>query len=242
MKKILLISGSSFSFEHRDLEPEEAKIKKWPTLLSEKLDLTLINKSKPAASNLYIFDHLMENILKLENEIELVVAPWSYAFKTSIFRDYELNFINEDDQDCYAEELSDQFKIIRDKILSDNNLINSIDQTLRHMIYVQDACNKRNITCIHYPLLNIFKTGLEETKHIKMLERIVDLENFKIISGFTNTLGWPSDRFLGGYTYNTKYSEYIISDMDHHPNKKGHELISSDVYNKYLEMVGKQND
>lgn len=240
MKKVLLVSGSSFSFEHQD--SEEVEITKWPSILSKKMDLQLINKSKPGASNSYIFDHLMENILEYEDRIELIVAPWSYAFKTSIFRDYELNFINEDDQDCYAEELSDQFKMIRNKILSDDNLISSINQTLRYMIYMQEVCNQKNIKCIHYPLLNIFKSGLKETDHIKILERVVALKHFKTVDSFTNILGWPCDTFLGGYTYNTRYKEYIISDMDHHPNQRGHELIASDVYDKYLEMVGKQND
>ena len=96
MEKILLTSGSSFCTSN--LFDSNQTIEKWPYLLSKKLNFKLINKSKPGASNLYVYDHLMENIIKQEN-IELVVASWTYGLKTSIFRNFEMNLINIEDQD-----------------------------------------------------------------------------------------------------------------------------------------------
>ena len=238
---ILLTSGSSFSFDYPSSvdDDEDCLIKKWPSILSEKLDLRLVNRSKYAASNMFIYDHLMENIIKYGNDIELVVASWTYGFKASIFRNYEINFVNMDDQDCDDDELIGPATIIRDKILSNGLLLSSIDQTLRLMIYLQDTCDAKGIKCIHYPLLNIFKSTLDTAGHVKLLEQIINSDNFQRVQYFDNVIGWPCDIVLGGSTYNTLHSDHVISETNHHPNAKGQEIIAETVYNKYLEMKTK---
>lgn len=239
MNKILLTSGSSFSFDFYGSEDDPcavADFDRWPKILADKLECQLINKSKPGASNLYIFDHLMENIVRHGNDIELVVAGWSYGFKTSIFRNYELNYINTDDQDLADPTLIQNAEQMQAKIVTDGLLASSIEQTLRLMVYLQDACDSKGIKCVHYPLLNIFKTNLEHQSHIKLLEQLINSEFFQKIQKFNNTIGWPCDNYLGGSTYATAHPTKIISDKDRHPNEQGQKIIAQEIYDKYLQL------
>jgi hypothetical protein len=238
MKKILLTSGSSFSTDclvSTDDPTENLNFPKWPLILANKLDYELINNSKVGASNLYIYDHLMENILKYDQSIGLVVAAWSYGFKTSIFRNCELNFINLDDQDTTDPTIIQAATSIKDKLLSDDLIVSSIEQTLRLMIYIQDTCDSKNITCIHYPLLNIFKTNFPTYRHFEVLEQLQALDTFQKIQTFTNIIGWPCDRYLGGNTYSTLHSAHVVSSKDCHPNAHGQKIIAQEIYNKYLQ-------
>lgn len=239
MKKILLTAGSSFSYERTVSEDDpgaNADFPKWPKILSEKLNFELINKSKPGASNLYIYDHLMENIIQNQNNIGLVVAAWSYGFKTSIFRNYELNFINVEDQDMSDVSLNSTGELFRTKIVNNGLLVSAIEQTLRLMIYLQDTCDSKNIKCVHYPLLNIFKTGLDNPNHVDFLETIIQLDSYKIVSSFNNVIGWPCDNYLGGSTYRTAHPELIVSNKDRHPNQQGQNIIAHEIYDKYLKL------
>lgn len=238
MKKILLTSGSSFSFDlvADEHEKDHGKIDKWPIVLSRKLGFDLINKSKPNASNLYIYDHLMENIIKYDQDIGLVVAAWSYGFKTSLFRNYELNFISVDDQDWGDKDLVSPAEKFRDKIISSGMLVSSIEQTLRLMIYLQDTCDNKKIKCVHYPLLNIFKSYPDKDLHSKTLEQIINTESFQRVQSFNNIIGWPCDTFLGGYTFNTAHPEHVISKTNHHPSQEGQKIIASEIYDKYLKL------
>ena len=239
MKKILLTSGSSFSVDsvESDDDPSaDINFKRWPTVLAEQLDFKLINKSKPNASNLYIYDHLMENILRNENEIGLVVAAWSYGFKTSLFRNYELNFINLSDQDINDKSLVNPVSQLAEKLKNQDQLVESIEQSLRLIVYLQEFCDSKKIKCIHYPLLNLFKTGLEKHSHVKVLEELKNSYFFKKIQKFDNILGWPSDTYLGGYTYATVHPNLVISNTDHHPNEQGQKNIAQEIHDKYLKL------
>jgi hypothetical protein len=239
MTKILLTSGSSFSYDFQtsaDDPTADVKFKRWPLLLSEKLDYKLINQSKPGASNIYIYDQLMENILRYDKDIGLVVAGWSYGFKTSVFRNCELNFVNLQDQDMGDAELIDSATKLRNKIEQNNQIAESLEQSLRLIVYLQEFCDSKNIKCIHYPLLNLFKTDLDHNDHIAVLEKVSESYFFKKIQQFDNVIGWPSDTFLGGYSYATAYPDLIISELDHHPNAQGQKIIADEIYDKYLKL------
>lgn len=239
MNKILLTSGSSFSYDFQtsaDDPTADVRFKRWPTLLAKQLNYRLINESKPGASNIYIYDQLMENILKHESDIGLVVAGWSYGFKTSVFRNYEINFVNLEDQDMGDVELIETATKLKNKIDRNNGIVESLEQSLRLIVYLQDYCDSKNIKCIHYPLLNLFKTDLAQQEQLVLLSKISESYFFKKISQFDNIIGWPSDALLGGYSYATAYPELIISDKDHHPNAEGQKIIAQEIYDKYLKL------
>ena len=81
MKKILIVSGDSFSdkdfrtFIHPELDTSWPK---WPELLAKKLDMECINLAKSGAGNDYIYESLLETIQDTDkNRIGLVIAGWS---------------------------------------------------------------------------------------------------------------------------------------------------------------------
>lgn len=239
MSKILLTSGSSFSFDFAKTEdPTQTfdKFDNWPNILANHLELQLINKSKPGASNLYIFDHLMENIIIHGKDIDLVVAAWSYGFKTSIFRNYELNYVNTKDQDFGDDSLISSAEQMQTKIIANGLLASSIEQTLRLMVYLQDACDSKGIKCVHYPLLNIFKTNLPQQSHFKLLEQMINSIFFQKIQKFNNIIGWPCDNYLGGFTYATAHPDQTISKSNRHPSEQGQKIIAQEIYDKYLQL------
>ncbi len=240
MSKILLVSGSSFGFDNivsEDDPDTDLNFEKWPAILANQLDLQLVNRSKQGASNLYIYDSLMESMILNEGNIALVVASWTYGFKTSIFRDYELNFVNLKDQE-HNLLLTDLAMKIKEEIKKDHQISKAIEQSLRLIVYLQKYCDSNNIKCIHYPLLNLFRTNLDKPEHIKVLEEICNSYFFQEIQQFKNTLGWPCDTALGGYTYSSSYPNLIISKVDRHPNSQGQKIVAQEVYDKYLRIIG----
>ena len=85
MKKILLVSGCSFTAEkyesahHSDLVADWPK---WPELLAKKLNMNCINVGQSGAGQEYIYNSLVRNINA--KNIGLVIAGWSRASR----RDY----------------------------------------------------------------------------------------------------------------------------------------------------------
>jgi len=257
MKRILLTAGDSFSYDFEESADDPGLVsdfEKWPAILAKKMDCQVINKSKINASNICIYDHLIENIIKYHDRIDLVVAGWTFGLKTSIFRNYELNFISLKDQDvgdldsgdqdlsglamCMTREdvLVDVATKLENKLRTNDLLFSSIEQSLRLMVYLQEFCDSKNIKCIHYPLCNIFKTRYEKMKHLEFLEEMTKNEYFQKIQNYNNVIGWPCDGNLGGYTYATAYPEFIVSEKDHHPNAEGQKMLAQEVYDKYLEL------
>ena len=62
MKKILIVSGDSFSDKHFQtmIHPElDTSWPKWPEMLAEKLDMDCINLGRCGAGNDYIYETLV---------------------------------------------------------------------------------------------------------------------------------------------------------------------------------------
>ena len=102
MKKKLIVTGCSWvdpitlSEDPRVSHEIVRGYKKWPNILAEMLDMTIINYGKAAAGNEYIFSSIVDNITKMNEDerknIGLVVIAWSQAKRT----DFEYRK-NEDD-------------------------------------------------------------------------------------------------------------------------------------------------
>ena len=102
MKKKLIVTGCSWvdpitlSEDPRVSHEIVRGYKKWPNILAEMLDMTVINYGKAAAGNEYIFSSIVDNITKMNEDerknIGLVVVAWSHAKRT----DFEYRK-NEDD-------------------------------------------------------------------------------------------------------------------------------------------------
>jgi len=92
MKKKLIVTGCSWVDPH--ILSEDPRVsneivqgyKKWPNILAEMLDMTIINYGKAASGNEYIFSSIVDNITKMneeeKNNIGLVVIAWTEAKRT----------------------------------------------------------------------------------------------------------------------------------------------------------------
>ena len=81
MKKILLVSGCSFTDKNfiSDFHPDLLhKWPTWPELLAKKLDMEVINLGKMGAGNEYIYSSLLDKIMTTDN-IGLIMAAWSQS-------------------------------------------------------------------------------------------------------------------------------------------------------------------
>ena len=83
MKKILLVSGDSFTDPDwwSEFHPEmETEWPKWPEILAKKLDMECVNLGKSGSGQEFIYTSLLEYITnpnKDINRIGLVVSAWS---------------------------------------------------------------------------------------------------------------------------------------------------------------------
>ena len=88
MKKILLVSGDSFTDRNfRSAAHPEMDVSwpMWPELLAEKLDMDFINLGHSGAGNPYIYTSLLDQIIKMDpNDIGLVMPAWSQAQRKDI--------------------------------------------------------------------------------------------------------------------------------------------------------------
>jgi len=235
--KYILTAGTSYSDgkwqPHDDLDVD-FNFKKWPDLISEKLNLPVKNISKTGASNIYLYDKLMSNILENPEKIDLVVVGWTYGLKTSLYGQYDINNIYCEDHDPnFLEELNSFSKKLKEHIDKKELHIECIEQTLRLICYLDDFCQMKQIPIIHFPLVNIFRTDIDQTKFFAGL---LNSKYFNKIDNMNNIIGWPSDKKLGGYTFSSKYPKFVLSEKDNHPNRIGQQFIAEEIYNKYIKV------
>ena len=83
MKKVLIASGCSFTEKNfiSTFHPEmDCTWDKWPELLAQKLDMDCINLGSRGAGNEYIYNSIVQRLLKIKkNRVGLVMAGWSSA-------------------------------------------------------------------------------------------------------------------------------------------------------------------
>ena len=83
MKKILIASGCSFTEKNykSSFHPEmDCTWDKWPELLAQKLDMECINLGSRGAGNEYIYNSIVQRLLKTKkNRVGLIMAGWSQA-------------------------------------------------------------------------------------------------------------------------------------------------------------------
>lgn len=233
MRKILLVSGDSFTDPHHHSHAYPNLYfpwKRWPELLAEKLDMDIINLGRSGSGNKYIYSSLHDFIIKhpkkyngkiyydkynnYQDRIGLVISAWSQSFR--------------DDYQLYS---YGQWKNTRVKQLGD--LINWVEESLRYYVGLQTLCEHKNLPHMQFqmiPLYLDFLRGLGPTQaeivhggvpkddtesgwytNIYQGDKERDeqviferiLEYDKIIN-HSNFVGWPIARELGGFPLNMK--------------------------------------
>ena len=239
MKKILLVSGDSFTDRNfRSAAHPEMDVSwpMWPELLAEKLDMRLINLGRSGQGNEYIYSSLQDTIEKMEDksQIGMVVAAWSQSFR----KDYQHNHSKGHEYVLY-----DYGQWMAERVNPHGDIFSWIRKSLRTYKNLEYMCERYNIPYVQTQMIPLYidwLRGLPPTDQAIMFEgkdqyfdrneypgdAEKDVETIlKIIMEYddiittTNFLGWPISRELGGYVFSFKEVGFADSNnpSDHSP-------------------------
>lgn len=258
-KKTLLVGGDSWS-DQRCSSYRETDIITWPILLAEKLGMNLVCVAQSGAGNeqIYssIFDWICENGT---DDIGMVAVGWSKAERLDYELTYHrkrsvpIEFVN--NTKCT---FAGSFWY-NTRIAPRGEIHGWIKKSVRNFYNLQLLCEFHNIPYKQFQMLSLFTAYVSEYYHETFKEKRIDCINtlngtaqFDLINK-DNFIGWPIYDESGGFvigdetahsTYqhrnklvNNYYRKgedismkYVISSIDGHPNKAGHELVMEFIY------------
>lgn len=251
MKKILIVSGDSFSdkdfrtFIHPELDTSWPK---WPELLAKKLDMECINLAKSGAGNDYIYESLVDTLQNIDKErIGLVIAAWSQCQRRSWQESKELYWKNS-------------------RVDVKGDVFYWAKRTMRYWYSFQVLCERYNLPYKQFQMISLFQgwlNGLFQDDHevIKnklnpnFIERhiypgdknkdekfltnmIFDYEDHINTKNF---IGWPLYFPFGGFhveykvlrdTNHQPLEGMVISKHDAHPTAKGQKAIAEFIHDR----------
>ena len=251
MKKILIVSGDSFSDKHFTtmIHPElDTSWPKWPEMLAEKLDMDCINLASSGAGNDYIYESLVDTIQSVDKDrIGLVIAAWSQSQRRSWQESKRLVWKNS-------------------RVDTKGDVFYWVKRTMRYWYSFQVLCERYNLPYKQFQMISLFDgwlNGLFQNDHEVVKNRLNPDPNFiqrhtypgnkdidmiilsKMILDYEknindkNFIGWPICKPLGGYHVEHLLLRKInglaiegmtISKHDAHPTAKGQEKIMEFIY------------
>ena len=244
MKKILLVSGCSFtdpnmvSVPHPDLDTSWPK---WPELVAKELDMDCVNLADSGAGNEKIYSSISDYLTQPyavrkgmtyhKPDIGLVVAAWSQGHR----RDWsEKRYVTkEEKRDQWSNMLND------DK----GDLYYWLLKSVRYQYAYQNLCKQLKLPYVQFQMISLWRAYV----HFKIDELGKDRQHWETemkeclaATGYnelmnTNFLGWPGDVISNTY-FNEKSwtlkdclsAKHKISKQDRHPNKQGHEKLAEE--------------
>ena len=259
MKKILLVSGCSntekdfYSDWHPDLDTSWPK---WPEILAKKLDMEPVNFAKSGMGNEYIYTTLLRFITTTDRDkIGLVIPAWTQNQRKDFQKKgYWWNQRIDPDGDVFSWMRRSLDTYLSFQILCER--YNLPYMQVQMLSPYQDWLNGLMPRDNEFKLsdtkdllfnANDFRhkyPGNKEPDNKKLIKMIGDYENLLDIKKF---LGWPLSHEYGGYSLQKKLIgirskktgvfknvnlDTMISNLDHHPNAKGHEKIAEFIYER----------
>lgn len=192
MKKKLIVSGCSFTdknFESQSEPNYDCSFTKWPELLAEKLDMDCINLGACGAGNHYIYNTLLEEIIRTpKEEIGLVIAAWSQIQRDDWQQHGEFVPKVFSYRDSYNNDM-----IWRNKRLGkEGNVFYWLLDHLRRIVSFDSLCKSHNVPYRQFQMLSPYSawlSGLMKTDFtIKENEGNPDfIDRFKYIPTLTAT-------------------------------------------------------
>ena len=244
MKKILLVSGDSFTDPEwwSEFHPElEVNWPKWPEILAKKLDMDCVNLGKSGAGQEFIYTSILDYITNPQkdiNRIGLVIPAWSQCQRKDFQRGWGGRWTNR-------------------RLDVDGDIFSWVNRSLKYMLSLQILCERYNLPYKQTQMINLFsdvltgmRPGDREVKEgiypkdykipyngnakkdkQKILKMISDYEDRINVNNF---IGWPMFNELGGFSLAHKVMKARdkISELDSHPNKQGHERIAEFLYDR----------
>jgi hypothetical protein len=250
MKKILLVSGDSYTDQDwlSEFHPElDTSWPKWPEILAKKLNMDCINLGKAGAGNEYIYSSLLDYISNpsiSKDSIGLVIAGWSQIQR----KDYQqgqdgrwTNLRNDPHGDAFSlankslkfylsfQLLCERFNLNYYQV----QMINFHADLLGGLSYGHGMMNKN--PSLHNEKM---KYQYDKEKDKKRVLKCILSYDKKINTN--KFIGWPIARELGGFTlcshatpiFDENDKSVKVSDLDDHPNAKGHKIIAEYIHDR----------
>ena len=143
MKKILLVSGDSFTDPEwwSEFHPElEVDWPKWPEILAKKLDMDCVNLGKSGAGQEFIYTSLLEYITNPQKDISrigLVIPAWSQCQRKDFQRGWGGRWTNR-------------------RLDVDGDIFSWINRSLKYMLSFQILCERYNLPYKQTQMINLF--------------------------------------------------------------------------------------
>ncbi|MBC8430259.1 MAG: hypothetical protein H8D92_02550 [Pelagibacteraceae bacterium] len=251
MKKILLVSGCSFtdpnmvSVPHPDLDTSWPK---WPELVAKELDMDCVNLALSGSGNERIYSSISDYLTQPyavrkgmtyhKPDIGLVVAAWSQGNR----RDWSKRKLvtRTQKQDSWTNMNFD------DK----GDLYYWLLKSVRYQYAYQNLCKQLKLPYVQFQMISLWRAYV----HFKIDELGKDRQHWETemkeclaATGYnelmnTNFLGWPSCVINNKYWNEKSWTlsdclkqQDKISDTDRHPNKQGHEKLAEEFLKHYNE-------
>jgi len=257
MKKILLVSGDSFSDKNFStmIHPElDTSWPKWPELLADKLNMECVNIAKSGAGNDYIYEALVDTLQNINKEkIGLVIAAWSQCQRRS-----------------YQQSKNLYWRTSRVDVKGD--VFYWTKKTMRYWYSFQVLCERYNLPYKQFQMVSLFQgwlNGLFQNDHEVYRNKLNPDPNFierhiypgnkekdaKILTNMVfnyedhintkNFIGWPIFPRFGGFQVEHRVltnanheplEDMVISKHDAHPTAKGQKALAEFIHDR-LELI-----
>jgi len=264
--KYILAVGCSYTdenFKSVTYPDIDCSFDKWPAILGDHLDLVVKNLGLCGAGNDLIFTKALEEIIENHDLIEMVVVGWSEWHRFSTYDHHmhnpessiipkDKNLLTEFNREAmsYYEWLWSRELTVHKKFLR-----KAISSWLKRIVMLQKICDKFGIKHIQATLCG--SMNRHNYKKIEdMIGKPVDYEPQKMFGTLLNDpyfyevnsnhiIGWPFMESMGGFEMNGRdnkgqwiipFEDRICPPKDHHPGKKGHEIIADFFIKKHQEI------
>jgi len=245
--------------EHKDFP-------KWPELLGKMLDKPVVNVAECGVSNDWIEKSIINRVISDSDNIELVVIGFTETWRYSVYNLMHHNplaWFDQQDRTSDHWDTASRVKsipyyrfMIEERLANEHYQQNEnlfqiiVNNHIETIIRIQKICKKYKIKLIAANLLNAFHQGryiycvksLGKEFHYNEDQWAWMIQNspkFNEVDNHT-LIGWPFHPYINGWSLGAEIltdKERIAPDKgDHHPNKKGHELIAEVFYDKYQEI------
>lgn len=244
MKKILIVSGDSFSdpdFRSGAHPDMDVSWPKWPELLAEKWDMKLINLSQAGSGNEYIYSRLQDIIMKIQNKskIGMVIASWSQAHRW----DYQICMGHKSYWDSNM-----RWSWENERVQPKGDIIGWMRKSIRNYLALQILCERYDLPYRQLQTGHLFEdwydgdtlsTGHRDSKkknRNSVHKCLSIIESYDQVLNTDKFIGWPISEFIGGFSMQNKIlgetkkeihdRKLVISKTDGHPNAKGQKAIA----------------
>ena len=224
MKKILLVSGCSFTtdnYESHHHPEQDMSWDKWPKILAKMLDMDYINLAKSGAGNEYISNTIIDQIETMDkSKIGLVIPAWSQCRR----RDFQVHY-GRSNKAVWRNELHDLFGDTR----------YWITKSFKTYYFFQIYCEHYKIPYKQVQMIELFKDELGmkikvQEEHDEFAKSEMYYSKLKNFVGETSGILSLQDLLTDKRRNDQKIKEFSISSEDWHPSEKGQRLIAEYIY------------